>query len=186
MILSNKKNGKYGNGSTRMSSKQTKKNFGSNRNKPKQDLFQLFFGLFCETKSKNFRFVSVFRTYIETTETNRNVSKQTKTTLNFLKNTKICSLSNCFCWSLFVSVQGKHWNSLFQNRSETTETNCFETNWNKAKQIETILNFLKKYQNMLFCVALLFVSVQSKYRNSLFRYRMKQPKQTFCFGSCQN
>jgi hypothetical protein len=59
--------------------------FGSNRNKPKQDLFRICFGLFRETK-KNFRFVSVFRTFIETTETNRTVSKQTETTQNFLKN----------------------------------------------------------------------------------------------------
>ncbi len=46
-----------------------------------------------------FQFVSVFWTYIETTETYRTVSKQTKTTQNFLKNTKICSLLNCFSWS---------------------------------------------------------------------------------------
>jgi hypothetical protein len=38
---------------TRVSSKQTKINFGSNRNKLKQDLFRVFFGLFRETK-KNF------------------------------------------------------------------------------------------------------------------------------------
>jgi hypothetical protein len=47
----------------RVSSKQTKINFGSNRNKPKQDLFRVCFGLFCETKNKNFglfQFVSVF------------------------------------------------------------------------------------------------------------------------------
>jgi hypothetical protein len=59
---------------SRVSSKQTKINFGSNRNKPKQDLFRVCFGLFRETQSKKFRFVSVFRTYIETTETNRTVS----------------------------------------------------------------------------------------------------------------
>ena len=58
----------------RVSSKQTKKIFGSNRNKPKQVLFRVCFGLFRETKSRKFRFVSVFRTYIETTETNRTVS----------------------------------------------------------------------------------------------------------------
>ncbi len=58
----------------RVSSKQTKINFGSNRNKPKQDLFRVCFGLFRETKKTHFRFVSVFRTYIETTETNRTVS----------------------------------------------------------------------------------------------------------------
>ncbi len=58
----------------RVSSKQTKIIFGSNRNKPKQDLFRFCFGLFHETNNKKFRFVSVFRTYIETTETNRTVS----------------------------------------------------------------------------------------------------------------
>jgi hypothetical protein len=36
----------------RVSSKQTKINFGSNRNKPKQDLFRVCFGLFRETKNK--------------------------------------------------------------------------------------------------------------------------------------
>ncbi len=36
-------------------------------------------------KVKIFRFVSVFRTYIETTKTNRTVSKQAETTLYFLK-----------------------------------------------------------------------------------------------------
>jgi hypothetical protein len=66
-----------------------------NRNKLKQDLFRVCFGLFRETKNNKFRFVAVFRTYIETTETNRAVSKQTKPTLNFLKNTQIYSLLNC-------------------------------------------------------------------------------------------
>ncbi len=46
---------------TRVYSKQTKINFGSNRNKPKQDLFGVCFGLFRETISKKCRFVSVFR-----------------------------------------------------------------------------------------------------------------------------
>ncbi len=44
--------------------------FGLNRNKPKLNLFWLFFGLLRETKHFFFRFVSVFRTGIETTETN--------------------------------------------------------------------------------------------------------------------
>ncbi len=68
---------------TRVSSKWKIKFFGSNRNKPKQDLFRVCFGLFRETKKKNFRFVSVFRTLIETTETNRTVSKRTETVRNF-------------------------------------------------------------------------------------------------------
>jgi hypothetical protein len=43
----------------RVSSKQTKKFFGSNRNKPKHNLFWLIFGLFRKTKNLLFRFVSV-------------------------------------------------------------------------------------------------------------------------------
>jgi hypothetical protein len=39
---------------TRVSSKQTNKNFGLNRNKSKQDLFLLCFCLFRETKNQNF------------------------------------------------------------------------------------------------------------------------------------
>jgi hypothetical protein len=54
-----------------VSSKQSNFFFGSNRNKPKLNLFRLFFGLFRGTKKHFFRFVSVFRTGTETTETNR-------------------------------------------------------------------------------------------------------------------
>ncbi len=80
--------------------KQTKFRF-----KPKQTKNDICFGFisicFVKQKTKNFvlfRSVLVFWTYIESIETNRTVSKQTKTTLNFQKNTKICSLSNCFGW----------------------------------------------------------------------------------------
>ncbi len=66
----------------------------------------------------------MFRTYIETTKTNRTVLKQTEKIRNkpklSEKNTKV---SNCFVALLFVSVQSKHRNSLLQYRSETTETN---------------------------------------------------------------
>jgi hypothetical protein len=82
----------------RVSSKKEKK-FDSNRKNRNKICFGFCFGLFRETKTKKVRFVSVFRTYIETTETNRTVSKQTEITINFLKNTKIRSLSNCFGWS---------------------------------------------------------------------------------------
>jgi hypothetical protein len=56
------------------------------RVEPKLNLFRLFFGLFRKTKKHFFWFVSVFRTCIETTETNRTLSKQTK------KISKKCSL----------------------------------------------------------------------------------------------
>ncbi len=45
---------------TRVSWKQTKEKFGLSRNKPKQGLVRLCFGLlFCETKNNNFWFVLV-------------------------------------------------------------------------------------------------------------------------------
>ncbi len=57
--------------SIRVFSKQLIFFFGSNRNKPKLNLFQLFFSLFFwRNPPKNVRFVLVFRTGIETTETN--------------------------------------------------------------------------------------------------------------------
>jgi hypothetical protein len=63
-----------------VSSKQSNFVFGSNRNEPKLNLFRLFFGLFRETKQNFFRFDSVFRTGIETTETiktnRKNLQKQ--------------------------------------------------------------------------------------------------------------
>ncbi len=37
---------------------------------------------------------------------------------------------------LFVSVQSKHRNSLFRYRSETTKTNCFETNQKNEKNLK--------------------------------------------------
>jgi hypothetical protein len=67
--------------------------------KPKQTIL-VCFGLF--------RFVSVFRTYIETTETNRTVLKQTETTQNFLKKAKYALYQTVLVGLLFVSVQSKH------------------------------------------------------------------------------
>jgi hypothetical protein len=59
-----------------------KQYFRFNRNKPKLTLFWLFFDLSHETKKNIFRFVSVIRTFTETTETNKPVSKQTETNRN--------------------------------------------------------------------------------------------------------
>ncbi len=107
----------------RVSSKQTKIIFGSNRNKPKQDLFRVCFGLFRETKNKKFRFVSVFRTYMETTETNRTVSWQTETNRNnpkvYEKYPNILSFK-LFGWVFCLFRINR--NSLLRYRSETTET----------------------------------------------------------------
>ncbi len=86
------------------------KNFGSNRKKPKQDLVRLCFGLFW--------------TYIETTETNRTVSKRTETTLHFLNNTKILSLSNCFCWSsVCYGIEAKQPKQTVLKQTKTNRNN---------------------------------------------------------------
>jgi hypothetical protein len=82
---------------------------------------------------------------------------------------------------LFVSVQSKHRNSLFRYRSETTGTNCFETN-RKIRKNRKTLNFLKKqtkytpYQTV--SVGLLFVSVQPKHRNSVSVYCRSETTET--------
>jgi hypothetical protein len=60
--------------------------------KPKTKLFGLF------------QFVSVFQTIIETTETNRTVLKQTKTTQNFQKNNKNALYQTVSVGLLFVLV----------------------------------------------------------------------------------
>ena len=107
---------------TRVSSKQTKINFGSNRNKPKQDLFRV---CFVKPITKSFGLFRCFESISKQpkqTELFRNKPKQSETTLNFLKNSQIYSLLNCL-GLLFVSVQSKHRNSLFRYRRETTETN---------------------------------------------------------------
>ncbi len=84
-----------------------------------------------------------------------------------------------------ISKQSKHQNSLFRYRSETTETSYFETNQNKPKQTGKTLNFLKKYQKyapyQTVLVVLLFVSVQSKHRKSLFRYRSETTETNILF-----
>jgi hypothetical protein len=86
---------------------------------------------FVKPKIKNFCFFQCCEPISKQpkqTELFRNKPKQTETTLNFLKNTQIYSLLSCLGVSSFVSVQSKHRNSLFWYRSETTKTNCFETN----------------------------------------------------------
>ncbi len=148
----------------RVSSKQTRKLFVWNRNNGNK----ICFSLFRETKNNKFRFVLVFQTYIKTTEINRTVSKQTKTTQNYLKNTKIWSLSNCFGWSSFCFVSIETSILSVSVSKQTTETNYFdyfETNQNKPKQTRKTLNFQKKIPKYAFhqtiSVGLLFVSVQS-------------------------
>jgi hypothetical protein len=121
------------------------------RFEPKQtetQSFSLFFGLFCETQKNFFRFVSVFRTGVETTETNRILSKQTKTNRkNLQKMFSIRGSSKPFfffsvrtktnrnliclgCFSVCFFAKPKHFFGglfrffkMFRTSIETTETN---------------------------------------------------------------
>jgi hypothetical protein len=71
---------------------------------------------------------------------------------------------------------------------ETAETNCFETNQNKLEQTETTRNNTKFYVKIpiyalyqTVSVDLLFVSVLSKYQNSLFWYRSETTEANILF-----
>jgi hypothetical protein len=82
-----------------VSSKQTKINFGSNRNKPKNKIcFALVSVWFVKPKTKIFGLFRCFKPISKQpkqTDLFRNKPKQTETTLNFLKNTQIYYLLNC-------------------------------------------------------------------------------------------
>jgi hypothetical protein len=111
---------------------ETQKIFGSNQNKPKQNLFRLCFNLFRANKQNSGLFwlvlvcFGLFR-YFDP------ISKQPKQTEIFLKIPKSALYQNVSIGLLFVSVQSKQGNSLFHYRSKTTEINCFETNRNNPK-----------------------------------------------------
>ncbi len=149
-----------------------KKKFGSNRNK------------IC------FSFVSLFRTFIETIETNRTVSKQTEGTLNFHKNIKICSLSNCFGWSfLFVRFNQNIETLCFGIEAKQPKQTISKQPKTNRKQTEKALNFLKKYQNMLhiklFRLVFFLFRFNRNIDNLCFGTEAKQPKQPFVLDSAE-
>ncbi len=171
---------------SRVSSKQTKKNSIRTETSRNKICFGCVSVCFVKPKTKNFGLFLMFWTYIATTETNRAVVKQTETNQNNPKfsekyqNMLFIKFLTVSVGPLFVLVQSKHRNFLFRYRTETTETNCFETNHTNRKNPK---NFLKKIPKYALCytvlVALLFVSVQATH---CFGIEPKQQKQTFCFG----
>jgi hypothetical protein len=92
-------------------------------------------------KNKTFRFVSVFRTYIETTETNRTVSKLTETnqgTPKFsAKIPKYALYQTVSVGLLFVSVLSKIETLCFGIGPKQIVLKQTKTNRNKPKQTET-------------------------------------------------
>jgi hypothetical protein len=107
--------------------KQTKKTFGSNRNKPKLNLFRLIFGLFRKTTKFLFRFVSVrfgILTRLETTKTNRSVLKQTKKQKKQHKNQGFHETNKKNFGSVCFGVLNPYRN----HRKNRNKQICFETN----------------------------------------------------------
>jgi hypothetical protein len=156
-----------------------KKNFGSNRNKPKQDLFRVVSVCFVKPKTKNFGLFWCFNLYQNKWnkqncfETNRNNPKFSEKYQNMLS---VKLFQSVFC--------------LFQF-NQNIKTLCFGIEPKQPKQ--TVLKKRKKQNNPKFCekntkicslshcsVVLLFVLVQSKHR--CFGIEPNQPKQTLCFG----
>jgi hypothetical protein len=122
----------------RVSSKQTKNIFGLNRKEPKLNLFRLFFGLFHETKKYLFWFVSVFRTCIETIETNILVSKHIET------NQKKCvdCTSTCTEWTRPGAAQiSARWTrtgaaKTLEDMSGAVQSSCRQTRRRAAQALE--------------------------------------------------
>ncbi len=78
---------------TRVSSKQTKINFGSNRNKPKQDLFRVCFGLFLETKKKIFSVCFGVSNLYRNNRNKQNCFETNRNNPEFSEKYQICSLN---------------------------------------------------------------------------------------------
>ncbi len=89
--------------------------------------------MFVSVQSKH-RF-SLFRCKSETTETNQN--KPEKTHKLPEKIPKYAPYQTVWVGTLFVSIQSKHRKSLFQYRSETTETNVIYQFQFRLFRIET-------------------------------------------------
>jgi hypothetical protein len=166
-----------------VSSKQSIYFFGSNRNKPKLNLFRLFFDLFCKTKIHFFRFVS------DRYQNNRNKQNFVQTNR---KNLQKCSLlggvrtetkAKLYLFRLFFGMFYRETKVLFQFISvfrtgiETTETNKLMV-WG-IKKVDILKNVL--LFRLVFCLFRLFRHTETP----CFDIKAKQPKQTSCFGWCR-
>ncbi len=121
-------------GRPRVSSKQKKISVRpeTNRNKICFGCVSVCFVKPITTNFGLFRCFEPISKQLKKTELFRNKPKQPKKFSEKYQN----MLSIKLFWLvglLFVSVQSNHRNSLFRYRSETTETNCFETNTNNPK-----------------------------------------------------
>jgi hypothetical protein len=116
----------------RVSSKQSNFFFGLKRNKPKLNLFRLFFGLFCETK-KHFFWVCFGvsdryqnnRNKQNFVETNQNNLKKTLIFFSWFepKQTETQSVSVVFCFFFAKPKKIFLFVSVFRTGFKTTQTN---------------------------------------------------------------
>ncbi len=86
-------------------------------------------------------------------ESNRNNPKFSEKYLNIFSTTLFWLVFCLFRFNWNIEIR------CFDIEFKTTETNCFETNRNKPKQLETTQNFMKKYQYMLTIKLFRLVSV---------------------------
>jgi hypothetical protein len=128
----------------RMSSKQTKRISVRTKTRSDSVVFQFVSWNQKEKISVCFGVSNLYRN-------NWNKQNRFETTLKFMKNTKICSLSNCFGWSsvCFGSIETSK--LCFGIEAKQPETNCFGNN---PKFSEKIPKYAL-YQTV--SVALLFV-----------------------------
>ncbi len=116
---------------TRVSSKQIKQSFGSKRNTTKQDLFRLYFGLFCYTKNKEFFLLGLFRGFEPTVyRNNRNKQNCFETNQNNPKFYEKCQNNeNMLPVKLFQLVFCLFW------FNQSVETLCFGIEAKQPKQM---------------------------------------------------
>jgi hypothetical protein len=166
-----------------VSSKQSNFFFGF---EPKLNLFRLFFGLFRETKKKYFRFVSVFCTSIETTETNRinlqttlsiRVSSKQLTFFRFEPKQNEPQFVSVVFQCVFFAKPQHFFFALFGRfgpvLKQPKQTELMV--WG-IKQVYILTNFL--LFRVVFCLFRLFRNTETP----CFDIKTKQPKQTSCFG----
>jgi hypothetical protein len=123
--------------------------FGSNRNKPKLNLFRLFFGLFCETKK---HFFGLFRCFGP-------VSKQPKQTEKISKKRTNRNKPKLSLFRLFFGVLFSKTKKFF-----FSFVSMFRTGIEQPKQTELIIRGIKKVDiltnlllfRLVFCLFRLF------------------------------
>jgi hypothetical protein len=166
---------------SRVSSKQS--NFFFKPKRTETQSVSVVFRFVLRNQTNFFRFVSVFRSGIETTETNKKNLQKTNLYQDVLKTINFFSVRtetnrNSTCFGLFFSRnQTKFFSVCF---------GCFGPVSKQPKQTELIVWRIKKVYiltnlllfRLVFCLFRLFWNTETP----CFDIEAKQPKQTSCFG----